>query len=442
MPLEKMRASYAIFYVKDDQTGALDDNSGQYWDLVFCDPSGQKSSGGAWFQAESYAGKSWPLHIQRKKDLDRSIAILETALASGQHRSWLLSTLWEYKAERGGGGPQAYAAVAKEVEQVLAAHADDRDTRAAVTSFVLQYEQRLPADFVKRAVATLDAKVNASTPSLRGLMAFNHAQMEPDPKKRLAALDAVLATYPNAVPEEIVQQQRLDTLVELSDLPGAEAAFAKFQQAADRNKDSAAPGRYNASLELARLYVQKGVKLDAALKLIDEAWKSLASEETSGKLIVPPDVRLRLEGECAGLRARAYLGLHQTQRALGEAQMAVERAPDRAEAHFVLAQAYAAAADKRSALDHYFDAALLPSNRDLEYRAELERFYRKNFGGRTQYESELKTRISRRFQAADYVPKLLDRPAPALEFTTLKGEKFDAGALQGRTVVINFWSPG
>ncbi len=47
-----------------------------------------------------------------------------------------------------------------------------------------------------------------------------------------------------------------------------------------------------------------------------------------------------------------------------------------------------------------------------------------------------------RFQAAHYVPKLVEQPAPAFGFVTLKGEKFDAAALRGRCVIVNFWSPG
>jgi hypothetical protein len=110
--------------------------------------------------------------------------------------------------------------------------------------------------------------------------------------------------------------------------------------------------------------------------------------------------------------------------------------------HSDIAQAYAALGDKRNALDEYFEAALMPSNKDLEYRAELQRFYVKNFGNEKNYEAELNHRIAARFAAANYVPKLLDQPAPALEFTTIKGERFDATALSAKTVVINFWSPG
>jgi hypothetical protein len=63
----------------------------------------------------------------------------------------------------------------------------------------------------------------------------------------------------------------------------------------------------------------------------------------------------------------------------------------------------------------------MPSNDDLKYRAELERFYRKNFGNEKEYQAALNKRIADRFQATHYVPKLLDQPAPVLEFTTLRG---------------------
>ena len=149
-----------------------------------------------------------------------------------------------------------------------------------------------------------------------------------------------------------------------------------------------------------------------------------------------------IEARCAELRARAYLALHKPNQAVAQAERALPALKENAEAHFVIAQAYALAGDKSKALDEYFKAALMPSNDDLKYRAELQRFYCKNFGNARQYEAKLNKRIADRFQATPYVPRLLDRPAPVLKFTTLKGEKFDSKGLSGKTVVLNFWSPG
>ena len=114
----------------------------------------------------------------------------------------------------------------------------------------------------------------------------------------------------------------------------------------------------------------------------------------------------------------------------------------RAELHFILAEAFAGAGQKSKALDEYFNAALMPSNKDLEYRAELQHFYLAHFGNEKQFESALHQQIANRFQAANYVPKLLEQPAPKFGFTTLKGETFDSSKLNGKIVVINFWSPG
>jgi tetratricopeptide (TPR) repeat protein len=149
-----------------------------------------------------------------------------------------------------------------------------------------------------------------------------------------------------------------------------------------------------------------------------------------------------IEAQIAETRARVYLAMHKYDLAVQQAQMAIAEFKKRAELHFILAQAYAGAGEKSKALDEYFNAALMPSNKDLDYRAELQRFYLANIGNEKQFESALRQQIADRFKAANYVPKLLEQPAPKFEFTTLKGEKFDSVQLNGKIVVINFWSPG
>ena len=51
-----------------------------------------------------------------------------------------------------------------------------------------------------------------------------------------------------------------------------------------------------------------------------------------------------------------------------------------------------------------------------------------------------RSRERRAKTAAEFKPVPLDRPTPAFEFTTLKGEKVDNAALRGRPVVLTFWA--
>jgi hypothetical protein len=354
----------------------------------------------------------------------------------------LLPNLWEYKAERDGGNAQAYTKLSKEIDQYLAEHHDEKRAAATVGNFVVRHQDQLPGEFVERIIATLDAKRNDPKHSLRADVTYTRAVKETDPRKRLAALDAFVANYPQAIQVQFAQQSRFYTFVELKDVHGAEAALASYRLADARDRDVIDPNSFNVCLQMAQLYIDSHEKLDTALKLADEAQETLKAFPGPHGITVPPEVRSQGEARCAEMRARAYIVFHKPDQALAEAEKALPELKGNAEAHFVMAQAYALAGDKSNALDEYFEAALMPSNDDLRYRAELERFYRKNLGNAKKYQAALNKRIADRFQAANYVPKLLDQPAPVLEFTTLKGEKFDSKELSGKTVVLNFWSPG
>ena len=259
--------------------------------------------------------------------------------------------------------------------------------------------------------------------------------------KRLSALDGFVASYPEAVEVYSAQELRFYTFVELNDIRGAEAALASYRLAHARERDVIDPNSQNVYLAMAQLYVEHAEKLDTALKLTDEAQETVNAALPHG-MTIPPEVKQNVEARCAEMRARAYIALDQPSQAVAEADKALPVLRESAEAHFVMAQAYGLTGEKQKALDEYFDAALMPSNDDLKYRQELERFYRKNFGNAKKYQAALNKRIADRFQATHYVPKLLDQPAPVLEFTTLKGEKFNSKELSGKTVVVNFWSPG
>jgi tetratricopeptide (TPR) repeat protein len=191
-------------------------------------------------------------------------------------------------------------------------------------------------------------------------------------------------------------------------------------------------------LEMAELYAQQNVKPDAALKLTDETERSLEPMRRTDN----DEVVSQVESQIAETRAQIYLDMRMYEPALTQAQKAMTKFGKSAQAHLILAQAYAGHGDNAKALEEYFNAALVPSNKDLEYRAELQRFYLAHFGNEKQFEAALHKQIADRFQAANYVPKLLEQPAPKFEFTTLKGEKFDSANLIGKIVVMNFWSPG
>ncbi len=439
VPLGETYRSYTIFSIKDGETSAVDDNGGKYWDVVFCRPDGEKDLNGLMQQAESYAGEVWPLGIRREKDLNKVVSLLEGAIANSKFQnSMVLTKLWDYKAKRDGDSAETYAKLAAEIEHYLDDHIDDSTAQFGVGNFVVLREKKFPPNFADRTVARIDAKIKEPMISFRASLAVQRAQDEPDPRKRLAVLDQVIAQYPKTVEVENAYSSRFYTCVELKDVPCAESALAKGREASLADKtveDTTAYGRY---LQMAELYAEENEKLDAALKLIDQADDSLGFLKRPGTEEILRDV----EAQIAESRARVYLAMHKYDLAVQQAQVALAEFRRKAELHFIVARAYAGAGQKSKALDEYFNAALMPSNKDLEYRAELQHFYLANFGNEKRFEAALHQQIVNRFQAANYVPKLLEQPAPKFEFTTLKGEKFDSVQLNGKIVVINFWSPG
>jgi hypothetical protein len=441
VPLEKSHPSYAMFSIQDGDTSVVDDNGGKYWDVVFCRPDGEKDANGLMQQAESYSGETWPFAMRRETDFSKAVSLLETAIANNRFQTSLtLTKMWEYKAKRDGDTPATYAKLAGEMERYLDEHKDDANAQFGVGNFLRLYYKKLPPDFVDRTTEKLDANAKDPGFSFREYVALGRAEGEPDPQKRLAAIDQVIAQYPISQELDSAYSSRFFTCATLKDVACAESSLAKYREASQAKAAQGIPD-FNSQalyLQMAELYAQQSVKPDAALELTDEAERLLEPMRQPGN----EEGVSWVESQIAETRARIYLGMRKYDLALAQAQKAMIRFEKSAEAHFVLAQAYAAIGNKTKALEEYFNAALMPSNKDLEYRAELQSFYLAHFGNQKQFETALHKQIADRFQAANYVPKLLEQPAPKFEFTTLKGEKFDAANLNGKIVVINFWSPG
>ena len=437
---QKIRVAYAVFDIKDG-SGALDDNGGQYWDLVYCDPQGQKDPSGLFAQARSYKGETWPLGIRRSRDMAKAVSLMEKVVATNDRGpSWALRTLWEFQAQRDGGDAKAWKSVAAETDELLAKNPDDISTQQIVAGFVIDHQEDLPPDFVERTINALDSKRIGQSNRWRGELAYNRAVRVVDPKKRLAAIDLFITTYPNATQSTFAQAARFYCFLELKDITNAEAALASYRSTTAKHPEIVDEG--SEDMALAELYIEEDTKLESALSLLDRSSKRLNAEMKSSPTAYGAGIRESMDAQFEIDRARAYLALHRFPSALDHADKAVAAQMKSAEAHAILAAAFAATGNKQRALDEYFEAALRPSNKDLDYRAELERYYRQYFGDLAQYEVELNRRIAERFQATNYVPALLDQPAPTLAFTTVRGERFDESALKGKIVVVNFWSPG
>jgi tetratricopeptide (TPR) repeat protein len=440
VPLTEPHAMYAIFLVQDPKTGAIDDNGGQLWDLVFCSANGNKDPNGQMAQARGYTGESWTASLRRPKDYDKAISILKTGLdQKPANNSWWMPELWKTEVQRDGNDAQAWAKIAGEIDGFARDHRDKRDLYW-MGHFVIEHPEQLPAEFVDHFIATADAQIDDPKNTLRQQLEYNRAVFLRDPKKSLAAFDAFIAKYPDGALNGWVQANRLVELIALKDIAGAEAALAACREAQkSETRRFRDPNGYSSLLQLARLYIERKINLDRALELIDEA-QAWPQSDTGG--VAPPFFRRQIEALSRLVRARAYLALKQPAQALEEIQKSIEIAKY-PESGFVLAQALAANEKKKEALEAYFEAALRPSNNDLEYTTALEQFYvKEHFGNRRQFAAALEARQAERFKASGYKPELVDQAAPEVEFVTLAGEAFNTEKLAGKTVVVNFWSPG
>src|SRR5215472_8844490 len=127
VPLTEHHAMYAIFLVQDPKTGTMDDNGGQFWDVVFCSADGSKGANGTMAQAKGYTGESWTASLRRPKDYDKAISILKAGFdQKPANNSWWMPELWKTEAQRDGNDSQAWAKIATEVDSFARDHREKR----------------------------------------------------------------------------------------------------------------------------------------------------------------------------------------------------------------------------------------------------------------------------------------------------------------------------
>jgi thiol-disulfide isomerase/thioredoxin len=160
----------------------------------------------------------------------------------------------------------------------------------------------------------------------------------------------------------------------------------------------------------------------------------------------PAPDQARLDREFAQMRY--YRGLAQAQRgeiaaSIADLEFAARIMNESTKVALKLGEMYEKAGRKQAALTAYLEAATMPQQSSRGPTATLERFF---LGGKMGTRAELEKRIVARSRerrakaAAEFKPVPLDRPTPAFEFITLKGQKLDNAALRGRPVVLTFWA--
>lgn len=429
---------YLIFQVKDAATDRVDDNGGRYWDVVFGYAKGGRHFQGVLAQARTYTGFRFDNGVGRTADYGKAVAVLEDFMkTAGQDGYNVLADYWDYKVRRDGNDDSAWKKTAAEISQFVDDHRADRPALIGAFNFSQMHDDHLPPDLYPRLMHYLEVLDPKQAEELDHMATRNRMQQEKDPRKRAEALGDFVRKYPNDPGAPSAAAERFQILRERQDVPGAEAVFQQLVQFDPNWADSYAA--------MAAVYIENSQKLDNALKLLDQAEQlnkngtDPASSQVNFYVMLVPDAA-RNEATLASWRARALLRQGQGALALAPAQKALLTRKN-SDDFFLVAQALEASGAKQKAVDSYMEAVLRPSRQHSQQMERLERLWiNGGFGTNEQLQQKLEAMQDASFRGVNYKPRLVDRPAPPYEFTTLRGEKLRSGDLRDKTVVLNFWA--
>jgi thiol-disulfide isomerase/thioredoxin len=251
-----------------------------------------------------------------------------------------------------------------------------------------------------------------------------------DPREKAQAYLALAAKYPASLRVDSAYQDAFQCEKEANDIAAAEAIYEKVVAA---NPKSIWP-----FLELAQLYIDKKIKPERAVELLDKAQKIYDESEPP-----PSPVHYRrITDNLEPLRGQAHLLLKNWPAARADFEAAFKAAPDKPELAYALGQTCEQMGDKAAALDAYLAAATAGYQQNPSPGEAYERlFVALGLGTKQQAEERIASRIaeSNRSAATEYTPLALNRPAPDFAFTDLSGKRFDNESGKGKPTVITFW---
>jgi thiol-disulfide isomerase/thioredoxin len=425
---------YLIFQVRDGASGAVDDNSGLYWDAVACNSDGSQNESGVQSEAESYTGTRFDNGIGRQRDYGKAIAVLDEFMHREPAQGYgLLPFYWDYKVRLYGRDDAGWKKVSTEVSHFTDEHQQDKDALRGAFYFVLNHEDHLPPELYPRIMSYLEATDPEEAAKLERTTAFNRLRHERDTRKQADGLAEFIRKYPSDPQAPNAGAWCFMALRTLHDVAGAEELFPKLVELD--------PGWADTYATMAAIYLENEQKPEQSLKLLDNAEQLFSPKFNSRhnlSLTLSVD-DTQVASTLAFWRARAYLLQGNAELALPLAKKALEDRKS-SERYFVLGQAFESVGQKEKAVDAYLAAIARTSSEAPAQRERLEKLWLSGgFGTKEQLEQKLKTQDDEAFRKVNYVPKLVDEPVREYEFTTLKGEKFRSSDLGDKTVILNFW---
>ncbi len=448
-----------MFFFKDQQN-RVDNNNGEYWDIPIC-RDGEPFSMAISERASTYEGRLIAPGIQRAPDLARAIQILKEALEHRPGNYLLYYPLWQDELKAGGRSPSAYEQVSRRVDEFITANGTVPMALRQISGFVGVEQQKLAGGVVARyRQAVMDLPQTAKPPQERAprpeifrravqrdvseiLAELDYwpASWEQGPGKQAEALLAFAGKHPETMRTGIAYSQAFLDEKQINNVAGLERVFGQWIAYDPENVDPL--------VAMAHFYVDRKIKLDRAIQLLDAA-AALSTKGPTG----PPKTLMFLEYTPGGggysakielLRGQANLLLNNLSAARSDLEAAAKAMPDNSEALDALGEVREKMGANAEALDAYLAAASAPYQDSSAPRDAYERLFAAlKLGSKDEADQKLFARIAviARSAAAQYSPVPMDRAAPQFTFIDLAGNTFDNQAARGKPSVLSFWSVG
>ena len=458
VPERNYISGYAIFFFQDERN-AIDNHSGEYWDILNCH-RGDPDSTSVAAQASTYNGQLLAPGIQRVPNFARAVEILREDLRQDPHDYIQYYSLWMEELKMGNDSPSAYEQVGKEIDAFVAAYGDQYLALRQISSFVAYRQQKLPPSTVLRfrqAVTALtenaaQAYRRAGIPSspaenprlltgiqqqvtnmLADLAYWPITQEQGNLQKQAEDYLDFINTYPQSMQTRNAYEGAFRCELDMKDALGAEGVLQKLMVL---ERDRPEP-----LTQMARFYVEQKTKLDRGVQLLDSAETILKNQEAH----YSPELFKRETGEINLLRGQAHMLLDDLPRAHTDLEAAAQVAPDDPKTLLALGEVREKMGDKAGALEAYLGAASAPYEEDSSPRDAYERlFVAQKLGTAQDAERKILERVALNSKrvATQYTPIAFNRPAPKFSLTDLDGKTFDNQAAAGKPALLTFWTPG
>jgi thiol-disulfide isomerase/thioredoxin len=420
--------SYAIYWVEEPQSKQVDTNSGEYFEVPFCDVRGQLLEESVSLQAQSYTGILEAEGIERPVNYAKAIEILEDYVRAPTRGRNLIADLWNYKLGLHGDTQENRTALVAEINKFVSDHAVDGFGLYSALNFVGAHSW-VPTDTTEHLVQELEHRDPQS--DAREFLLELRTQTESDRDQRAVLLREVIKEFPNG---HAAMDARMWLFAEAKDLGEREKLYSEIR--------ATNPNDISTLVQMAGAYLEANRKLPQALAMLDEADHLLdPNSKTEKPLTQYPEQQLKFwKGRIAVTRADILI----RQGKPAEALAILQPWKDGFKlgwSFYVYGRALEETGDKRAAVDAYLQSVVRASQYQEDANTRLEKLWRQQKLGT---KGELRQRVdafsAQNFVDQNYRPQLLKHTAPEFELTTLNGEKVSSSRLRGKKIILNFWA--